>query len=186
MNKFIILFCLILSACSSSNTRTSYYSINSNHQTSESICKNCNTVIVKINTPDFLNQKSIGYYSDNQLILSKNNLWTNDLNEMLQDNLSDMINISKENKVIAFSQLSKPSGIEIKSELKINIYSFNGIADGFVEVSGKYFYTNADNSIKQGTFSIKTKQENDGFYSLVNALNKTWIKICNNMIKDLF
>lgn len=188
MIKILISLCfLLLSACSNTNVQTSYYSINSNIITNvNNTCKNCKTTIVKIITPDFLETGSIGYYSNNKLVLSKNNIWTNDLNIMLQDTFVDLINSSNINNMLLFTQLTKPSGIDINNELKIKIKSFNGINDGFVEVSGNYVFSAEDGTIKQGSFNIKNKQENDGFEYLVDSLNKTWINICNNIIKDLF
>lgn len=189
MKKLLFICCMLLSSCSVFHKdiiTASYYSISRDFQVLNSNCNKCRTVMIKVITPDFLNKGGIGYYKGDKMILSKNNLWTNKLNTMLQDVAADSINVAKSGEVMAFSPVSKPLGVEIQNELKITIYSFNGTADGQAEISGKYFFTKDDQTVTQGLFNVKTQLQGDGFNNLVQALNENWIKICNSMIKDLF
>jgi uncharacterized lipoprotein YmbA len=178
-----------LSACSSSVVeRTSYYTLNGDSKPVSRMnkqCNNCKKVTVKVIVPSLIDNGGIAYYSGELQVLSKNNQWSESPSIQLQNLLVDQINSSTGPEVVAFSTSLRPSGIIDDAVLSVSLKKFNGSPDGYAEIEGTYIYMSGD-VLKNGRFSDRVRQTEDGFPSLVSSLNEVWVRQCNNLIKDLF
>lgn len=178
-----------ISGCSSAVTeRTSYYTLAGDKNASvhsQKICQKCRKISVRVSVPSFLDNGGIAYHSGDLLVVSKNNLWSESLSIQLQNLLSDQINASTGNGIVAFSSALRPAGMMDDAVLNISVKKFSGSRDGYAEVEGSYVYA-SQQEYRQGHFSRRVLQEEDGFAPLVESLNRAWTDECGNLIKDLF
>lgn len=185
---FLIVTCLLAGCSSSVTERTSYYTLAGDKQSAavaNKQCNKCRKVTVKVTVPSFLDNGGIAYYSGDLLVLSKNNLWSESLSIQMQNILAEQINSLTGSDVVAFPASLRPAGIYDDAVLNVSLKKFNGSADGYAEIEGTYIYMK-DDVLKNGKFSSRIRQTEDGFSYLVDSLNEVWIKECNNLIKDLF
>ncbi len=164
MKKFIIASCvaLLLSACA--NTPTQYYRLpDSVLKTNTELQKPA--IDTKVTLASYLNSSSMVYeVAPQQVQFTQNNIWAEDLQSALQNNL-----LNKLNQQSRHQRYVLPNGATEK--LNINIQSFYGSYTGDVVVEGYAQWLKGNQIVRSRNFSVRTEQQGSGYPAMLEAMN---------------
>ncbi len=168
LNLTLISTLLLLSACGSVPV-TQYYSLPETGLPKQAT--NHRAVLLKVNIISFLDTTSMAYQlNDVTLNFSTQNLWVQTPKEGIAQSLVNKLNRNSSGGTLFVLSDSKNQTNNI---LTVTINRFYGRFDGMVAVSGFFQLTNAQQQVtKTESFDFLIPQEQDGYVSMVKALDK--------------
>ncbi|MBS6739305.1 MAG: membrane integrity-associated transporter subunit PqiC [Enterobacteriaceae bacterium] len=168
----IALLAMLLTACSASGDKKSYYQLPSPPQSTvtQSDARGQHLLWVEqVTVPDYLAGNGVVYQTtDVQYVIANNNLWASPLDQQLRTTL--VANLS--NALPGWVVASQPLGSE-QDTLNVTVTGFHGRYDGRVIVSGEWLVNHRGQLIKR-PFHIELKQQQDGYNEMVKMLAQAW------------
>ena len=168
----IALLAMLLTACSTSGDKKSYYQLPLPPQptVAQSDGRGQHLLWVEqVTVPDYLAGNGVVYQtSDVQYVIATNNLWASPLDQQLRTTL--VANLSQQ--LPGWVVSSQPLGSE-QDTLNVAVNGFHGRYDGRVIVSGEWLLKHQGQLIKR-PFNIVLKQDQDGYDAMVKTLAQAW------------
>ncbi|PHM61277.1 membrane integrity-associated transporter subunit PqiC [Xenorhabdus ishibashii] len=175
----------LLSGCSSSQPQKTYYQLpvlaNLASQEGKLGAKHERQLWIKrFNLSDYLTAPGIVYQTGEvSYINASNHLWASPLQQQLQQALISELSAAFPYRLVSQQELEKEADV-----LDITITAFHGRYDGQVLIEGYWILSNSDKVIKR-PFSLKLKQEKDGYAELVLTLAKGYSQLAKSIASQL-
>jgi len=171
MMKWIpVTLALLLSACSSDNSKTYYQlPVLANPPAVTTQVSGGQLWVDHINLADYLAQAGVVYQTnDVQYVIASNNLWASPLEQQLQQTLVSNLNAALPGWVVSAQSLGSE-----QAQLTVNVTGFHGRHDGQVILRGEWILRYQQQLIKR-PFNLELKQADDGYDALVRTLAQGW------------
>ncbi|KLU16241.1 MULTISPECIES: membrane integrity-associated transporter subunit PqiC [Xenorhabdus] len=136
--------------------------------------------IKRVNLVDYLAAPGIVYQTGEvSYINASNHLWASPLQQQLQQVLISELSAAFPYRLVSQQELEKDA-----DALDITITAFHGRYDGQVLIEGYWILSNPDSVIRR-SFSLKLKQEKDGYAELVLTLAKGYSQLGKSIARQL-
>ncbi|WFQ80991.1 membrane integrity-associated transporter subunit PqiC [Xenorhabdus sp. SF857] len=136
--------------------------------------------IKRVNLADYLAAPGIVYQTGEvSYINASNHLWASPLQQQLQQVLISELSAAFPYRLVSQQELEKDA-----DALDITITAFHGRYDGQVLIEGYWILSNPDSVIRR-SFSLKLKQEKDGYAELVLTLAKGYSQLGKSIARQL-
>ncbi|MBE8597043.1 membrane integrity-associated transporter subunit PqiC [Xenorhabdus sp. BG5] len=136
--------------------------------------------IKKVNLSDYLAAPGIVYQTGEvSYINASNHLWASPLQQQLQQVLISELSAAFPHRLVSQQELEKGA-----DALDITITAFHGRYDGQVLIEGYWLLSNPGRVIRR-PFSLKLKQEKDGYAELVLTLAKGYSQLVKSIARQL-
>ncbi|BET96401.1 membrane integrity-associated transporter subunit PqiC [Xenorhabdus taiwanensis] len=136
--------------------------------------------IKRVNLSDYLAAPGIVYQTGEvSYISASNHLWAGPLQQQLQQVLISELSAAFPHRLVSQQELEKDA-----DALDITITAFHGRYDGQVLIEGYWLLSNPDRVIRR-PFSLKLKQEKDGYAELVLTLAKGYSQLIKSIASQL-
>lgn len=179
----IALLAVLLTACSTSGDKKSYYQLPSPPQSTvaHSDAHGQHLLWVEqVTVPDYLAGNGVVYQtSDVQYVIATKNLWASPLDQQLRTTL--VANLS--NGLPGWVVASQPLGSD-QDTLNVTVTGFHGRYDGRVIVSGEWLVNHRGQLIKR-PFHIELRQQQDGYDEMVKMLAVAWQQEAASIASEL-
>ncbi|MEQ1975165.1 membrane integrity-associated transporter subunit PqiC [Xenorhabdus sp. SGI240] len=136
--------------------------------------------IKRVNLSDYLAAPGIVYQTGEvSYINASNHLWASPLQQQLQQVLISELSAAFPYRLVSQQELEKDA-----DALDITITAFHGRYDGQVLIEGYWILSNPYSVIRR-SFSLKLKQEKDGYAELVLTLAKGYNQLGKSIARQL-
>ncbi|MBC8948918.1 MULTISPECIES: membrane integrity-associated transporter subunit PqiC [Xenorhabdus] len=136
--------------------------------------------IKRVNLSDYLAAPGIVYQTGEvSYISASNHLWASPLQQQLQQVLISELSAAFPHRLVSQQELEKDA-----DALDITITAFHGRYDGQVLIEGYWLLSNSDRVIRR-PFSLKLKQEKDGYTELVLTLAEGYSQLVKSIARQL-
>ncbi|PHM70192.1 membrane integrity-associated transporter subunit PqiC [Xenorhabdus kozodoii] len=180
----------LISGCSSSQPQKTYYQLpvlanpvaqNRVSQEGKRGAKHERPLWIKeVNLSDYLSAPGIVYQTGEvSYINASNHLWASPLQQQLQQLLISELSAAFPHRLVSGRKLEKDA-----DALDITITAFHGRYDGQALIEGYWILSNPESVIKR-PFSLKLKQEKDGYAELVLTLAKGYSQLAESIARQL-
>ncbi|CAM3677794.1 membrane integrity-associated transporter subunit PqiC [Xenorhabdus thuongxuanensis] len=183
--SFFMFASVLISGCSSSQPQKTYYQLpvlaNLVSQEGKLGAKHERQLWIKrVNLSDYLAAPGIVYQTGEvSYINASNHLWASSLQQQLQQVLISELSAAFPHRLVSQQELEKDA-----DALDITITAFHGRYDGQVVIEGYWILSNPNRVIRR-PFSLKLKQEKDGYAELVLALAKGYSQLAKSIASQL-
>ncbi|CAM3909603.1 PqiC family protein [Rheinheimera salexigens] len=196
-NVFVLVLVMLtaVTACSSS-VSVDYYQLSTAKLAHEAKSNDQSVFIPPVQVASYLNSKSlIMQMSSVQLVLARQHLWAEPLDQQIQRKLANSLEASNQGYVIAL----KPSSDAVT--LVVSVEQFHGTAEGYAVLRGRYSLqpafnhgnnkTASDNvnenasKVKNYTFSYQLPLQADGYPALVISLSQAVEQLAEDILQQL-
>ncbi|MDC9593433.1 membrane integrity-associated transporter subunit PqiC [Xenorhabdus sp. IM139775] len=136
--------------------------------------------IKRVNLSDYLAAPGIGYQTGKvSYINASNHLWASPLQQQLQQILISELSAALPHRLVSGQELEPGA-----DTLDITLTAFHGRYDGQVLIEGYWLLSHSGRVIKR-PFSLKLKQEKDGYAELVLTLAKGYSQLTKSIAGQL-
>ncbi|OKP05354.1 membrane integrity-associated transporter subunit PqiC [Xenorhabdus eapokensis] len=182
---FFMSVSVLISGCSSSQPQKTYYQLpalaNLASQEGKWGAKRERQLWIKrVALSDYLTAPGIVYQTGEvSYINASNHLWASPLQQQLQQTLISELSAAFPHRLVSQQKLEKGT-----DALDITITAFHGRYDGQVVIEGYWLLSNLNRVIRR-PFSLKLKQEKDGYAELVLTLAKGYSQLAKSIASQL-
>ncbi|PHM37930.1 membrane integrity-associated transporter subunit PqiC [Xenorhabdus innexi] len=181
---FLLVGGMLLSGCSSSQPKKTYYQLPIVTKASEikwvDSAHKPQLWIKKVNLADYLASPGIAYQTgDVSYINASNHLWASPLEQQLQQILTTQLSAAFPQRLVSDQLLEKNADV-----LEITITAFNGRHDGRVIIQGYWVLSNQKQTINR-TFNLELKQTENGYAQLVRTLSTGYNQLIQSITRQI-
>ncbi|CND88993.1 membrane integrity-associated transporter subunit PqiC [Yersinia nurmii] len=183
MKWMMVLMALLLSACSSSTSKT-YYQLPA-LGTPVAVSSDTQGVtrqlwLEHVSVADYLAASGVVYQTnDVQYVIANNNLWASPLDQQLQQTLVTNLSSALPGWLVSAQPLDSDQAV-----LNVTVTGFHGRFDGKAIVKGVWVVKYQGKLIKQ-PFDLEVKQSEDGYDALIRTLAQGWQQEAQNIATQL-
>lgn len=137
--------------------------------------------ISQVTVADFLGSSGLVYQTnDVQYVMAANNLWASPLDQQLRQSLQSYLGSRLPGWIVSEQQGPDAS----QQQLTVNVTGFHGRYDGRAVVSGTWTLSQ-NGQLRQHSFNIELKQDQDGYDALVRTLAKGWEQEASSIASEI-